>query len=219
MTAAYDLFVRELQAQGRERLDGLSLGNLLQLPPDEHALVVAQLEQGLARRDPRVPIALAVMEPGASTVALLRAAAPLSGPGPAPAPASASAPGLALGPGQASATADHFVLEVAAALAVLALRSATEPWARGIATDGLRRALPTSDASARLGRMLRTLESEDLRIEAADTLLQRHGWRIEDAARKAETLQLMRALIGADGAGRDAALVKVLKTPVKSWPT
>ena len=231
MTAAYDLFVRELQAQGRERLDGLSLGNLLQLPPDEHALVVAQLEQGLARRDPRVPIALAVMEPGASTVALLRAAAPLSGPGPAPAPASASAPGLALGPGQASATADHFVLEVAAALGVLegapdalnlleqALRSATEPWARGIATDGLRRALPTSDASARLGRMLRTLESEDLRIEAADTLLQRHGWRIEDVSRKAETLQLMRALIGADGAGRDAALVKVLKTPVKSWPT
>lgn len=210
MTAAFDLFVRELQAQGRERLEGLSLGNLLQLPPDEHTQVVALLKQALAQRDPRVPIALAVVEPGPATVALLRAAAPL--------------------PWPAGKAPDHFVLEVAAAVGVLevapdaldlldtTLQTSSEPWARGIATDGLRRALPASDASARLGRMLRSLSDEDLKIEVADTLLQRHGWRVEETARKAETLQLMRALIGADAAARDATLVKVLKTPVKAWP-
>ena len=210
MTAAYDLFVRELQAQGRERLDGLSLGNLLQLPPDEHAKVIKLLTHQVAQRDPRVPIALAVVAPQPATVALLRGAAPLPWTGP-------GAP-------------DHFALEAAAAVGVLenapdaldlleqALTQSNDLWAQGIATDGLRRATPASDASARLARLVRGLDDEDRRLDAADTLLQRHGWRLEDAAQKAETLALMRAMVGSDAAARDAALVKVLKAPVKRWP-
>ncbi len=210
MTAAYDLFVRELQAQGRERLDGLSLGNLRQLTPDEHTKVLAALTQAIALRDSRAPIALAVLEPTPATVAVLRTAAPL--------------------PAAGTAAPDHFTLECAAAIGVLEVapdaldlleqtfRTTDDTWSRGIATDGLRRAHTGSDASARLARLVRTQQDEELKLDAADTLLLRHGWRLEDAQRKAETLTLMRAMIGGDTAARDAALLKVLKTPVQGWP-
>lgn len=210
MTAAYDLFVRELRSQGRERLDGLSLGNLLQLTPNEHVQVVAALTQAIAQRDARAPIALAVLEPTPATVAVLRTAAPL--------------------PWTESAAPDHFTLECAAAIGVLEVapdalglleqtfRTTGDTWSRGIATDGFRRAHTGSDASAQLARLVRTLQDEELRLDAADTLLLRHGWRLEDAQRKAETLTLMRAMIGSDAAARDAALLKVLKTPPLKWP-
>lgn len=210
MTAAYDLFVRELHATGREYVDGFSAGNLRQLTPDEHVKVREALHDCLARREPRAPIALVILEPEDATLALLCSLLPAS-----TSPATRH---------------DEFELEVAAAAVVLdgiplaldmleqQMRRHDDSWKDGLAAQGLRRAHPRSDASARLARILRDGGSDDVLLDAADALLQRHGWQLEDAARKAETLQLMRAMIGADTAQRDAALLKVLKAPVQPWP-
>ncbi len=214
MTAAYDLFVRELHATGREYTDGFSGGNLLQLTPDERLLVRQALHECLARREPRAPIALVLLDRTDQTRATLQALLPVQ-----------------TGP---SVQHDDFDLEVAAAIVVLAdvpvaldmlerqIKQRDSLWRSGLAEQGLRRAHPRSDASARLARILRNGGGEqDLLIGAADALLQRHGWQLEDPnpARQADTVQLMRAMIGADAAQRDAALLKVLKTPVKPWPT
>lgn len=212
MTAAYDLFVRELHATGREYTDGFSGGNLLQLTPDEHLKVRQALHECLARREPRAPIALVLLDRNEQTRATLQA----------------------LLPSQTSPTTQHddFDLEVAAAIVVLAdvplaldmlehqIKERDSLWRSGLAEQGLRRAHPGSDASARLARILRQGGGQDLLIGCADALLQRHGWQLEDPnpARQAETVQLMRAMIGGDAAQRDAALLKVLKAAVTPWP-
>jgi hypothetical protein len=209
MTAAYDLFIKQLQAEGRERLEGFSTANFGQLTEDERARVRQALVNLVARRDMRAPLPLAVLSPEADTQALLE---PL-------APSAATAP-----------QADDFELQVLSALAVLTGKAsvldalegvftkASDNWKRGIAMDGLRWALPASDASPRLAKLVRAMDDEDLRADAADTLLQRHGWYLTDAATQVEALHLLRALIDGDAAQRDAALVKVLKTPVKPVP-
>ncbi len=212
MTAAYDLFVRELTATGREYMDGFSTGNLLQLTPDEQVKVRQALRDCLTRRDPRAPIALVLLDRNDQTLALLQSLLPAK-----------TSP---------TTTHDDFDLEVAAAIVVLsgvpvaldmlehALKQRDSMWRSGLAEEGLRRAHPRSDASARLARVLRSGGEEDLLIGCADALLQRHGWQLEDPipARQAETVQLMRTLIGSDAAQRDAALLKVLKAPVQPWP-
>ncbi|RRS04355.1 hypothetical protein EIP75_10705 [Aquabacterium soli] len=206
MTAAYDLFIKELQADGRERLEGFSTGSFARLTPDERTKVRQALVGLVAQHDMRAPLPLAVLSPEPDTVALLE---PL-------APAAATA-----------AQATDFELQVLAALALLTgkplvldalegvFTKATDNWKRGIAMDGLRWAQPASDASPRLARLVRSMDDEDLRADAADTLLQRHGWYLTDAATQAEALQLLRALVDGDAAQRDGALVKVLKAPIK----
>lgn len=206
MTAAYDLFIKQLKADGRERLEGFSTHQFGQLTADEHTKVRQALVSLVAQRDMRAPLPLAVLSPEPDTLALLE---PL-------APAAATA-----------AQASDFELQVLAALALLAgqppvldalegvFTKATDNWKRGIAMDGLRWAQPASDASPRLARLVRAMDDEDLRSDAADTLLQRHGWYLTDAATQVEALDLLRALVDGEPAQRDAALLKVLKTPVK----
>lgn len=206
MTAAYDLFIKQLRADGRERLEGFSTGSFGQLTPDERTKVRQALVDLVARHDMRAPLPLAVLSSEPGTQALLEPLAP---------------------PAATAAQATDFELQVLAALALItgkplvldalegAFTKATDNWKRGIAMDGLRWALPTSDASARLARLVRSMDDEDLRADAADTLLQRHGWYLTDAATQVEALQLLRALVDGDAAQRDVALVKVLKTPVK----
>lgn len=208
MTAAYDRFVKQLTAQGRERLDGLSTRAFAHLTVDERTHLREALLDLLSQQDSRAPVPLAVLSPGADTQALLASLVPSAA---------------------TAAQATDFELQVLAALAVLTgkppvldalegvFTQATDHWKRGIAMDGLRWALPASDASARLARLVRTMDDEDLRADAADTLLQRHGWYLTDTT-QVEALQLLRALVDGDAAQRDAALVKVLKTPVKPVP-
>ncbi|MFZ5528359.1 MAG: hypothetical protein ACOZE7_17025 [Pseudomonadota bacterium] len=209
MTAAYDLFIKQLKAEGRERLEGFSTSNFRQLTADERNKARQALVDLIAQHDMRAPVPLSVLSPEGDTLALLE---PL-------APAAATA-----------AQATDFELQVLAALALLSgkplvldalegvFTKATDNWKRGIAMDGLRWALPASDASPRLARLVRAMDDEDLRADAADTLLQRHGWYLTDAATQVEALQLLRALVDGDAPQRDAALVKVLKTPVKPLP-
>lgn len=206
MTAAYALFAAQMAAQGRERFDGLSTEGFAQFTAQERLQVHQALIDLLAQRDMRAPLPLAVLSPEPGTQALLEPLAP---------------------PAATAAQATDFELQVLAALALItgkplildalegAFTKATDNWKRGIAMDGLRWALPTSDASARLARLVRSMDDEDLRADAADTLLQRHGWYLTDAATQVEALQLLRALVDGDAAQRDVALVKVLKTPVK----
>lgn len=210
MTDAYDLFTRELHAQGRERMDGFSLGNLARLTATERSEVRQHLEQCLLQGDERAPIALVVLDPSPDTEARLASLMKLP-----------RADGL---------EADNFTVEVAAALAVMGpepqamdllddvLSSGADIWRRGIAREGMRRAHANSDASARLARQIRSADQLNHRLDCADALLQRHGWKLEDPARADETLQLLRDLAGADAGRRDAALLLVLKAPIQPWP-
>lgn len=211
MTAAYDLFQRELLAQGRERLDGFSTGNFARLTAQERPLVRQALVDLLARRDMRAPVPLAVLDPNADTIQqlqILRAAQLGSRP----------------------VDLADFDLQVLVALAMLdaasagvldgleaIMRDASDNWKRGMAMDGLRWAQSASDASARLGRLVRATQDEDIRSDCADTLLQRHGWYLTDPATQVEALRLLRALVDGDEAQRQAALLKVLKAPVQPW--
>jgi hypothetical protein len=212
MTAAYDLFQRELHAQGRERLDGFSTGNFARLTAQERSLVRQALVDLLDRRDMRAPVPLAVLDSNADTIQqlqILRAAQLGSRP----------------------ADLADFDLQVLVALAMLdaasagvldgleaIMRDASDNWKRGMAMDGLRWAQPASDASARLGRLVLATQDEDIRADCADTLLQRHGWYLTDPSTQVEALQLLRALVDGDEAQRQAALLKVLKAPIKPWP-
>ncbi|MFY2558135.1 hypothetical protein ACN469_10925 [Corallococcus terminator] len=210
MTAAYELFMREVDAQGRERLDGFSLGNLRHLGPDEQVQVFATLTRLLSQREVRAPVALAVLAPTQATIGLLREALPL--------------------PWKPGVTPTYFDLEVAAALGVLvnepmaldllegSVARLEDQWAKGIASEGLRRALPSSDASARLVRLIRERPRDSMRLDAAEMLMARHGLWVHDPVRRQEQLALLDALVGDDVAARDAALLRVLGEPVKAWP-
>ncbi|MFY1825981.1 hypothetical protein ACN47A_08720 [Myxococcus fulvus] len=210
MTAAHELFLREVDAQGRERADGFSLGNLRHLSPEEHLQVLATLTRLLGEREARAPIALAVLSPTPATIALLHGALPL--------------------PWKPGVRPDDFDLEVASALGVLAgepmaldlledtVVRIEDMWARGIATEGLRRASPSSDASARLARLIRTRPRESMLLDAAEMLMTRHGLWAYDLTHTEERLTLLRALTGDDDTAREGALRRVLSAPVKQWP-
>ncbi|MCP3166303.1 hypothetical protein [Myxococcus qinghaiensis] len=210
MTAAYELFKREVDAQGRERLDGFSLGNLRQLGPDEKVQVRATLTRLLSQREVRAPVALAVLDPTPATVTLLREAVPL--------------------PWRPGGVPTYFELEAAAALVVLVdepmaldllegtVARLEDQWAKGIASEGLRRALPSSDASARLARLLCERPRDSVRLDAAEMLMARHGLWVHDPERRQEQVALLDALVGDDVAARDAALRRVLSEPIKAWP-
>jgi hypothetical protein len=210
MTAAYELFLREVDAQGRERADGFSLGNLRHLTPEEHLQVLATLTRLLSEREERAPVALALLAPTPATVTLLREALPL--------------------PWKPGARREYFDLEVASALGVLTgeplaldlledtVARSQDQWAKGIATEGLRRASPSSDASARLARLIRTRPRESMLLDAAEMLMTRHGLWAYDLAHQEERLTLLRALTEDDDAARDEALGRILAAPVKPWP-
>lgn len=210
MTAAYDLFLREFHATGRESMEGMSVYHLAQLSEAERPLVHQILITALEQRNARAPRSLAFIAPTHTTRQLLEQAL------------------------QAHAAntrhADEFVLDCAYALLSLAdhigaldvltrkVRDDDDLWLCGLAMEGLLRSVPTTDASDRLADIVRTDPRESLRLSAADALLMRHGWRLEDPDRKAETLALMRAMIGDEPEARDAALLQVLKTPALKWP-
>ncbi|MGE6763516.1 hypothetical protein ACQKGO_36235 [Corallococcus interemptor] len=210
MTAAYELFMREVDARGQARSEGFSLGNLRHLEPDERALALATLSRLLSQREVRAPVGLAVLEPTPATIALLRETLPL--------------------PWREGAVPTRFDLEVAAALVVLAdepmaldllegaVARGEDPGSWDIASEGLRRALPSSDASARLARLIRERPRDPTRLAAAEMLMARHGLWVHDPGRELEPPALLAALVGEDGAARDAALHQVLAEPIKAWP-
>ena len=210
MTAAYDLFLREFNATGRESMDGMSVYHLAELSEAERPVVEQILITAFEQRNARAPRSLAFMAPSPITRQRLEQALQVQ-----------------------AAAADHadaFVLECAYALLsftdhVGALdvlehkaREDDDLWLCGLAMEGLLRSVPTTDASERLANIVRTAHRESLRLSAADAVLMRHGWRLEDPDRKTETLALLRAMIGDDTAARDSALLKVLRTPPRTWP-
>ncbi|GEN10399.1 hypothetical protein SAMN05443572_1101 [Myxococcus fulvus] len=210
MTAAYELFLREVDAHGRERADGFSLGNLRHLTMEEHIQVLATLTRLLSEREDRAPVALAILAPTPETLTLLRKALPL--------------------PWKPGVRPEYFDLEVASALGVLTgepmaldlledtVARIQDQWAKGIATEGLRRASPSSDASARLARLIRARPRESMLLDAAEMLMTRHGLWAYDLTHTEERLTLLRALTGDDDTARDEALRRVLSAPVKPWP-
>jgi hypothetical protein len=209
MTAAYDLFLREFNATGRESMDGVSVYNLAHLSEPERLLVHETLLQAFQQRHARAPRPLAFITPNTCTRQLLEEVLQAQAP---------------------QETSDEFVLNCAYALLSITVHPAAmdilerkvlandDPWLCGLAMEGLTRSVPGTDASERLARIVCADATEAPRLGAADALLMRHGWRLEDAQRKVETLTLMRAMIGGDAAAQDAALLKVLKTPVQTWP-
>ncbi|MFY9476576.1 MAG: hypothetical protein WAQ08_02730 [Aquabacterium sp.] len=209
MTAAYDLFLHELGATGREYGDGFSIGNLLQLTPQERERTRQALIECIRRGEARALKPLTVVAPGPDTVTLLESLWQTSSQQDPP---------------------EEFDVEVAAALARLTdasdaldfLEQAAihldDTWTQGAALDGLVSAGVDSNASARLARCIRQAADEDTRLSCADSLLQRHGWQIEDPALQDETLALLKALVSEQPADRDAALLRVLKAPARPWP-
>lgn len=209
MTAAYDLFVKELTATGRDRLDGLSIYNLADLSESERPAVRQALTEAFARRDARVPRALAFVAPDEHTRALLQSVVQTWVPGQEP---------------------ELFVVDCAAALLTLIhdgqaldllvqqARECTDLWQRSLAEEGLTRATPATPASARLAKMIRDQPSGDRALSWADALLQRHGWFVEDPATQEEAVDLLNSLTEGDAKQRDAALLKVLQAPVVTWP-
>lgn len=209
MTAAYDLFLHELGATGREYGDGFSIGNLLQLTHQERERTSLALIECIQRGEARALKPLTVVAPGPDTVALLESLWQNSSQQDPP---------------------EEFDVEVAAALARLtnaadaldflerAASQLDDTRIQGAAVDGLVSATVGSNASARLARCIRQAPGEDTRLTCADSLLQRHGWQIEDPARQDETLALLKALVSGQPADRDAALLQVLKTPARPWP-
>lgn len=209
MTAAYDLFLREFNATGRESMDGISVYNLADVNEAERQILHDTLLTAFGQRDERAPRPLAFIAPSAGTQQLLAQVVQAQSP---------------------QAPAGAFVLNCAYALLSITphtvaldilehkARRNDDAWLGGLAMEGLMRAVPATDASQRLAGIVRTEDADAPRLPAADALLMRHGWRLEDPDRKDETLSLMRAMIGDDTAARDQALQKVLITPPRTWP-
>lgn len=209
MTDAYDLFLREFNATGPESMDGVSVYNLVHLSEPERLLVHDTLIQAFRQRHARAPRPLAFIAATTGTQRLLEEAVQAQAPHDTP---------------------SEFVLNCTyALLSISGFPAAMElverqvlahddPCLCGLAMEGLARAIPGANASERLARIVCLDAPEAPRLDAADALLIRHGWRLEDPQRKAETLALMRAMIGEDATARDAALLTVLKAPVQRWP-
>lgn len=209
MTAAYDLFLREFNATGRESMDGISVYNLANVSEPERQLLHDSLLKAFGQRNDRAPRPLAFIAPTAGTQQLLAQVVQAQSP---------------------QEPADEFVLNCAYALLSLSVHTGSldilerkvrcndDMWLCGLAMEGLMRSVPATDASHRLAGIVRTEDADAPHLPAADALLMRHGWRLEDPDRKDETLALMRAMIGDDTAARDKALQKVLGTPPRTWP-
>lgn len=209
MTAAYDLFVRELGATGREFGDGFSLIVPAELTPDERVKIRDALRTCIARQEERAPKPLALVDPGPDTLALFQtlfqAAARATSP---------SAFDIAV------AGALAYLVDAPEALDLLE-RTAVGGggmWITGAAMEGLITAHVSSNASARLAKLVRTQTNEDTLQLCADGLLQRHGLRLWNAGTHDQALALLNEMMSGDAAARDAALLKVLKTPVRQWP-
>lgn len=211
MTAAYDLFLREFHATGRDSMEGVSIYSLADLVEQERPLVRQLLVKAFQQRNERAPRPLAFIDPSPAIRQLLEHEVQAQ---------------------TASQPADEFVLACAYALLTLTdhtgaldilerkVRENNDLWLCGLAMEGLIRSIPATNASARLARMVRIDPQGELRLTASDALLQRHGWMLEDKnpARAAQALVLFQTLVGAQDIDRDAALLKVLKTPVEGWP-
>lgn len=211
MTAAYDLFLREFNATGRESMEGVSIYNLADLSERERPLVHQLLIKAFQQRNERAPRPLAFIDSTPATRQLLVHEVQAHA---------------------ANQPVDEFLLACAYALLTLTdhtgaldilerkVRDNDDLWLCGLAMEGLIRSVPATNASARLARMVRIDPEGELRLAAADALLQRHGWMLEDAnpARAGQALALFQTLAGAQDADRDAALLKILKTPVEGWP-
>lgn len=209
MTAAYDLFVQELKSTGREYADGFSIGNLLRLTPEERVKTIDALRACIDREEERAPKPLALLDPSQDTLTLLQ---------------------NLFQAGSRSSSPSEFDIAVADALAYLvdvpkALdlleRTAVGRggmWLTGMAMQGLITAHESSNASARLARLVRAQTDEDVRQLCADGFLQRHGFRLWNNATHEQALALLNGLMSADASTRDAALLTVLKVPVRKWP-
>ncbi|HIV71268.1 MAG TPA: hypothetical protein H9903_10080 [Candidatus Aquabacterium excrementipullorum] len=156
MTAAYDLFVRELGATGREYGDGFSFIDPLLLTPDEHAKVRDALRACIGRQEARAPKTLAVIDSGPDTVALLQTLFRAS-------------QGAAAAPSEfeiAVADALVYLVDTPEALDLLERTAMGDGgmWITGAAMEGLITAHERSNASARLARLVRTQQDEALAL-------------------------------------------------------
>lgn len=209
MTAAYDLFVRELNSTGREYGDGFSFIDPLELTPQERVNTRDALRACIDRQEARAPKALALIDPGEETLTLLKSLFQSASHAPSPSEFDI-----------AVAVALAYLADVPAALDLLerTVMGDGGMWITGAAMEGLIIADEHSNASARLARLVRTKTDEDALQLCADGLLQRHGWNVDDEETQDEALALLDDMMSGDAAARDAALLKVLKTPVRPWP-
>lgn len=211
MTAAHDLFLREFSATGRESMDGISIYSLADLNDQERAKVRQILAEAFRQRDERAPRPLSVIDPAPATRQLLADEVQAHAAG-------QPAGGFTL----ACACALLTLTDHTGALDMLEqrVRGNEDLWLCGLAMEGLSRAVPATNASARIADMVRTDPEGRLWLGAADALLQRHGWMLQDPApvRAAQALALFQALAGPHDAARDAALMEVLAAPVERWP-
>lgn len=208
MTAAYDLFVRELNSKGCEYGDGFSFINPLELTPEERLKVRAALRVCIDRQEERAPKALALIDPGEETLTLLKSLFHSASHGPSPSEFDIAVAG-----------ALAYLADAPAALDLLERTAVGDGgmWITGAAMEGLVTAHVSSNASARLARLVRTQKDESKLQLCAYGLLQRHGWRIGEETQD-EALDLLDDMMSGDAAIRDAALLKVLKAPVSRWP-
>lgn len=209
MTAAYDLFVRELNSTGREYGDGFSFIDPLELTPEERVKARDALRACIAREEERAPKALALLEPGADTLALLQTLFQAASHAPSPSEFDIAIAG-----------ALAYLMDAPVALDLLE-RTAVgddEMGVNGAAMEGLITAHEASDASARLARQVRTQTDENVMESCADGLLQRHGFRLWNTGTHEQALALLDDLMSEDTSVRDTALQKVLQTPIPRWP-
>jgi len=209
MTHAYNNFVQEFNATGRERMDGLSFYSLQDLDAQERPQVVQMLMTAFKQRDERTPRALAFLEPVDATRLLLAHEINNAG---------------------RAEPFDLFAVNCAAALVSFVndnptldyleqvVQKSTDLWTIGTAEGGLARSTSACNASERLARMIFNAPAGNAAVNLAGTLLERHGWFIEEPNTQDETITLLNLLTEGDAAQRSAALSKVLKAPVVKWP-
>jgi len=209
MTHAYNNFLQEFNATGRERMDGLSYYSLKDLNAQERPQVRQMLMTAFQQRDERIPQALAFLEPVDATRQLLAHEINNAG---------------------RTEPFDLFAVYCAAALLTFVsddqaldfleqvVQQSKDMWTRGTAEEGFARATPTCNASERLARMIFKAPAGNAAVTLAGALLERHGWFIEDPNTQDETIKLLNVLTEGDEAQRLAGLKKVLKAPVVKWP-
>jgi hypothetical protein len=209
MSKAYDLFIQEFTSTGRERMEGISYYNLKNLDEHERPEVLQMLMSAFKQKDERIPIALAFVEPVDAIRTLLTDE---------------------INSASRAEPFDLFAVNCAAALVSFVnddqaldyleqvAQESKDLWTRSTAEQGLQRSTDACNASERLGRMILKAPAGNTAVTLAGTLLERHGWLIEDPNTQEETITLLNVLTEGSSEQRREGISKVLKAPFMKWP-